>query len=196
VSSQAARSPSALQAVRSAVTERTRRAGGPTRRGPKGPKGKGAYKKGAPASSRIKAGKGLRSPQAAKRASAAAEGGRSPRSSKVVLRRIRPLSVLRVSVLFYVSLSLALFVAAVLLWLGASAVGLIDNLEGFMDEVGFTDFRLRAGPLMVASLAGSVILVVAGSLANLLMAVLYNLIGDVVGGIRIVLSEDTEATGK
>jgi hypothetical protein len=114
----------------------------------------------------------------------------------VVLRRIRPLSVLRVSVLFYVSLSLALFVAAVLLWLGASAVGLIDNLEGFMDEVGFTDFRLRAGPLMVASLAGSVILVVAGSLANLLMAVLYNLIGDVVGGIRIVLSEDTEATGK
>lgn len=232
VSFRAAESPSSQQAVRSAVTEQTRRAGGPSGQGSsdksgasdKGPsgqaRGKGSNGKSGAAGNGL-SGKGstgkasrkgstgkkkLVSPRRTKGIASklsrrhakteAVAAGRSPRSSKVVLRRVRPASVLKVSVLFYLSLALTLFVAGVLLWLGANAVGLIDNLEGFMDEVGFTDFRLQPGPLLAASLAGSIILVIAGSLANVLMAVLYNLIGDVVGGVRIVLTEDTERSEK
>ncbi len=122
--------------------------------------------------------------------------GKAPRSTVVVLRRIRPASVLRVSILFYLSLCLALFTAGVLLWLAANAIGLVGNIEGFMDDVGFTDFRLQAGPLLVGSGLISVVLVATGSLANFLMAVLYNLIGDVVGGIKVVLTEDPEIKKK
>lgn len=98
--------------------------------------------------------------------------------------------------LFYLSLCLALFIASVLLWAGANAIGLVGNVEGFLDEIGFTDFRLRAGPLLIASALISVVLVFVGSLANFLMAVLYNLIGDVVGGVKIVLTEDPETPRK
>lgn len=114
----------------------------------------------------------------------------------MVLHRIHPTSVLRVSVLFYLGVSLALFIAGVLLWIGANVIGLVGNIEGFMDEIGFTDFRLRVAPLLLASALISVILVITGSLANYLMAVLYNLIGDVVGGIKVVLTEDPDVTGK
>ncbi len=53
-----------------------------------------------------------------------------------------------------------------------------------MDEIGFTDFQLRAGQFLKASLVAGVALTVCGSLANLLMAMLYNLISDTFGGSR------------
>lgn len=112
------------------------------------------------------------------------------RTSRVVVRHIDALSVLKVSVLFYLSLSLALVTAGVLLWAGARSIGLIGNVEGFMDKVGFTDFRIQAGQLLQASVIASAVFVVAGSLANLLMAVLFNLISGVVGGVKLVLAED------
>ncbi|MBW3574093.1 MAG: DUF3566 domain-containing protein [Actinobacteria bacterium] len=113
-----------------------------------------------------------------------------PRTTRLVVRHIDPRSALRVSALFYLSLSVALFVAATLLWLGANAIGLVGNIEAFMDEVGFTDFQLRAGQFLKASLITAVVFTVAGSLANFLMAVLYNLISETVGGVSVVLGDD------
>jgi hypothetical protein len=111
----------------------------------------------------------------------------APRSTKVVIDHIDPISVLKLSVLFYLSLALALFIAGVLLWTVARSSGLVANIEGLIADVGFTDFQLRTSPLLGASALASVVLVVTGSLANLLMALLYNLIGDVVGGLKVVL---------
>lgn len=118
------------------------------------------------------------------------EHAKKPRTSRVVLRRIDPISVIKVSVLFYLSLCIALFTAGALLWAAAHAVNLITNLESFMADVGFTDFRLDGTQLMRALAIAGGALVVAGSLANLLMAMLYNLISDVVGGVKVLLVED------
>ena len=157
----------------------------------KGGQAKGNQAKGGPA----KGGPAKQAPNA-KTTTAPAAAGKGRRSTGVVLRRIQPNSVLRVSALFYLGVSLALFIAGVLLWIGANVIGLVGNIEGFMDEIGFTDFRLRPTPLLLASALISVILVTTGSLANYLMAVLYNLIADVVGGIKVVLTEDPDTTGK
>lgn len=116
--------------------------------------------------------------------------GAPPRTSRAVVRHIDPRSALRVSALFYLSISLALFVAGGLLWAAANALGLVANVESFMDEIGFTDFQLRAGQFLKASLVAGVALTVCGSVANLLMAMLYNLISDTFGGIKVVLGED------
>ena len=175
------------------MAERARRSAGPARKGPPGKVGPG--KPGSRKPGRAKPGQG-KQPASAKKDAPQATPGKAPRSTAVVLRRIRPASVLRVSVLFYLSLCLALFVAVVLLWIGANAIGLVGNIEGFMDDVGFTDFRLQPGPLLVGWGLISVIMVVTGSLANFLMAVLYNLIGDVVGGVKVVLTEDPGITKK
>ncbi|MGI9119921.1 MAG: DUF3566 domain-containing protein [Acidimicrobiales bacterium] len=166
------RSLSTIKAAGSGVAERARRYTAPKRSSDRpGERADGHRKKRSRSSPRAKA----------------------SRTSRVVVRRVDALSVLKVSVLFYLSLSLALFTAGVLLWAGARSVGLIGNVEGFMDKVGFTDFRIQAGELLRASIIGSAVFVVAGSLANLLMAVLFNLISGVVGGVKLVLAEDQNA---
>lgn len=170
------------------MADRARRYAVPPRKGQGGKAGDDTKPDGSTAAHNKKPGRG--------RAAATAKAGKAPRSTGVMLTRVHPASVLRVSILFYVSLCLALLVAGVLLWLGASAIGLMSNIEGFMDEVGFTDFRLRGRPVLVASMLAGLVLVVAGSLANYLMAVLYNLIGDIVGGIKVVLTEAHDLTRK
>lgn len=193
MSSRTARSSSTLQAARAAVTERARRSGAATRKGPARRSAAGTPSRAKPGHAQKGPGK---QPSVAKKGAPSTTGGKAPRSTSVVLRRIRPLSVLRVSVLFYLGLCLALFVASVLLWAGANTIGLVGNIEGFMDEVGFTDFRLRPGPLLLTSALVGFVMVIAGSFANYLMAVLYNLIADVVGGIKVVLTEDREIPEK
>ncbi|HEV2768409.1 MAG TPA: DUF3566 domain-containing protein [Acidimicrobiales bacterium] len=157
----------AIHGARSSVVERARRYRPPARRG----RDDGATgKEPGPA-------KGRRSSSSA-------------RTTGVVLRRVAPGSVLKVSALFSLSLGLVLLVAGVLLWSAAHSVGLISNLESFMGDIGFTDFRLEGGQVMKAWLIVGGVLVVGGTLAGVLMAMLYNLLADVVGGVRLLLQED------
>ena len=114
----------------------------------------------------------------------------TPRTSHVVLRRVDPWSVLKLSLVFYLCVCLVLLVASVILWAGASGAGVVENVEGFFQDAGFEDFRFAAGQLLKAFVLGGLILVVAGTLANMLLAALFNLMSDVVGGIRVTLAED------
>ena len=52
-----------------------------------------------------------------------------------VIRKVEPWTVLRFSVLFYLSICLVLLVAGVALWQVASSTGVRDNVEGFMGEL-------------------------------------------------------------
>lgn len=112
------------------------------------------------------------------------------RTSRVVLRRIDPWTVLKVSMLFYLSMCIVLLTSGMLLWAAASSVGVLENIENFVTSVGFDDFRFQATVILRASALGGLVLVVSGTFANVLMAVLYNLINDVVGGLKITLAED------
>lgn len=212
MSSKVTRSLNAVQAVRASVTEKVGRdaAGpkpekaGPEKSGPEksGPGKSGPAKSGSSGSRPKPQRGGAGSGQPAKKATPTArlagmatskrrqKGPSAPaaaRSTKVVIARVDPFSVLKLSVVFYLSLALALFVAGVILWTVARSSGLVANVESLVADVGFTDFRLRTGPLLGASALASAVLVVTGSLANLLMALLYNLLGGVVGGLKVVL---------
>ena len=114
----------------------------------------------------------------------------APRSSRVVLKRLDPFSVLKVSLLFYLSMFLILLIATVLLWGAAESVGVVGNFESFMDSIGFTDFTFEAPQLLRGAGLGGAVLVLAGTFGNVVMAVLYNLISDVVGGVKVTLGED------
>jgi hypothetical protein len=99
--------------------------------------------------------------------------------------------VLRVSLLFYASLLLAALFASTLLWLVASQLSVLDNVEEFMGEMlSIEDFEFVGSSLLrVVALAGAM-LVVLGTVANVLLAMLYNLISDVVGGVELTLLEE------
>ena len=106
------------------------------------------------------------------------------------MRKIDTWSVFRVSVLFYFALYLVLLVAGAILWAAATATGLRENVESFIaDLIASGKFEFVGAELFRAAAIGGVILVVLGAAANLLLAVLYNLISEVVGGISMVVEE-------
>jgi hypothetical protein len=110
-----------------------------------------------------------------------------------VIRRVDTWTVLRFSVLFYLSMLVVFVVAGVLLWAAASAAGAVDNVEKFVEDLFVLEsFSIRAGLIFRATVVGGLVIVLLGTGANVLMTVIYNLTSDVVGGIEVtVLEEDT-----
>jgi hypothetical protein len=117
-----------------------------------------------------------------------------PRASRVVLRRVDPWAVLKVSALFWFSIVLILLTAGVLLWAAAASVGLVSGIEDAMAGFGFEDYEFLPGKILRGAALVGLVLSVAGTLGNVLLAVLYNLISDTVGGLRLTLSEDVPSS--
>ena len=108
-----------------------------------------------------------------------------------VVRKIDTWSVLKVSALFFLSLVLVLLIAGVILWAGGSVVGAIDGVEKFMRAIGFEDFQFIGTQLLRGFTAAGLVFVLLGTGLSVLVAVIYNLISDLVGGIELqVLEED------
>lgn len=111
-----------------------------------------------------------------------------------VVRKLDTWSVLKVSVLFYLSLVVVVVLAGVLLWLAGSTVGAIDNVEKFMRGIGFEKFRFIGSQLLRGVIAVGLMMVVIGTGLTVLISVIYNLISDVVGGIQLTVLEEEPAT--
>ena len=108
-----------------------------------------------------------------------------------VIRRVDVWTVLRFSMLFYLSILLVSLVAGLLLWIAASVVGVIDNIEKFVTDLfALESFSLSGGLILESSLLGGLVMVLLGTGANVLMAVIYNLTSDVVGGIEVTVLEE------
>ena len=115
------------------------------------------------------------------------------RKVKRIVRHIDPWSVLKLSLLFYACLFVVFMVAGTLLWNLAGAAGTISSIESFIKDIGaFKTFSFSGATIFRASFLAGLILVIAGSGLNVLLTVLFNLISDLVGGIRIsVIEEET-----
>ncbi len=101
----------------------------------------------------------------------------------------------KVSALFHLTLVFVLLVAGVLLWAVGSSAGAIHSIEKFMRSIGFEGFRFVGSQLLRGFAAFGVVLVVVGTGLSVLVAVVYNLISDVVGGIQYVVLEETPRPG-
>ena len=118
---------------------------------------------------------------------------RRPRVRRVsrVVRRVDAWSVLKVSLILYALAYLILLVAGVLLWKVAIETGTLANVEGFVRELfGLTTFVLHGKDLYRASWTIGAFLVVAGTGLNVTVAVMFNLITDLVGGVRVTVLEE------
>lgn len=111
-----------------------------------------------------------------------------------VIRKIDPWTILRFSVLFYVSMLVVVLVAGTLLWVAASSVGVVDNVEKFIKELfALESFRISGVKLFTSSVVGGLVLVLLGTGLNVLMAVVYNLTADIVGGVEVTMLEEENA---
>ena len=122
-----------------------------------------------------------------------------PRIRRVtrVVRHVDTWSVFKVALVFNIFLYIVCLTAGVLLWQVAYTTGTVDNIENFFLETGWKTFELKGGEIYhQAWIAG---LFVSAGLTGLavLMATMFNLITDLVGGIRVsVLEEEVVARGE
>jgi hypothetical protein len=111
----------------------------------------------------------------------------------MVLRRIDVVSVFKVSVVFYMCVLAVLIVAGAVLWNVAAAFGVITTVEKMVRSLfALTSFQLQPVPALVwGSVIGGAVCFL-GVVFNVAAAVFYNLISDVVGGVRIMIASDQE----
>jgi len=171
-----------------------------------------------------------------------------------IVRHVEPWSVLKISVLFFLSLFLIICVASAVLWNAARSAGAIDDVESFITSLGFgncedidgdtattpsttpstidgaadqvgggagssttvpvvpeTDesstlpdedgkcaegqrlvggFEFEDQRIFQAFALGGVVLVLAGAAASVVVALLFNLISDLTGGVRVTVLEE------
>jgi hypothetical protein len=132
---------------------------------------------------------------------------------------IDPWSVFKLSVLFYICVCLIVVVAGTLLWNVGRSAGTVDDVESFItrmgaygtctlkaevpagtpfeqdddcaeDEVLVGGYKLDDGTIFRVAAIGGGILVVAGSIGNVLMVVLLNLLNELTGGLRYTVVKE------
>jgi hypothetical protein len=118
------------------------------------------------------------------------EERRAPRQTTVVVRRVHPWSVLKFSLLFYFCLMLIMLFALLILYWVLGVIGVLDSISHLFGELlAVRDFRINGVWIFSRMFLLGVVGVVIWSLINMCVALLYNLVSDVVGGIQITLAE-------
>ncbi len=118
--------------------------------------------------------------------------GRRPRVRRVtrVVRHVDPWSVFKVALVFNLVLYIVLLTAGVLLWNVAYATGTVDNLERFFESFGWSSFEFHGGAIFHAAWIAGLFGVIGLTGAAVLGATLFNLITDLVGGVRLTVLEE------
>ena len=117
---------------------------------------------------------------------------RGPRVRRVsrVIREIDPWSAFRVGIVFHGVLYLMALIALVLLWSVASATGTIDNIERFLESFGWESFQFNGVQLFFNTMFLGLFVVVLLTTIWVLCATVFNLITDLVGGVRVSVLEE------
>jgi hypothetical protein len=108
----------------------------------------------------------------------------------VVVRKVGPWSVFKLSLVFYFCVMLVLLGAGIILYGMLGAIGALDSTTRLIRDL-FADetFVINGRWLFSRGLTIGLVLVVVWSLINVFIAFLYNLISDLVGGVEVTLAE-------
>ena len=123
---------------------------------------------------------------------AAAVGPTSTRRVTRTIRHVDPFSIFKVALVFHVVLYLTLLLAGVLLWNVANATGTVDNVERFMESFGWDTFQFKGGELFHQAWILGLFGVVGLTGVAVLAATTFNLITDLVGGVRVTVLENDQ----
>lgn len=111
-----------------------------------------------------------------------------------LVRHVEPWSVLKVSLILYFCAWVVMLFVGVTLWNLAVNSGLVANIENFVVELfALESFKINADQIFRIAAVGGLVLVLAGSGLTVLGAVLFNLISDVTGGVRLTVIEEETA---
>ena len=118
--------------------------------------------------------------------------GRKPRVRRVtrVVRHVDPWSVFKIAIVANLVLYIIVLTASVLLWNVANATGTVQNVERFFESFGWNSFEFNGGELYHAGWIAGLFVVIGLTGLSILAATLFNLITDLVGGVRFTVLEE------
>jgi Transmembrane domain of unknown function (DUF3566) len=130
---------------------------------------------------------------------------RGARRTRVEIRRLAPISVLKFSLIFYFCVFLVVYLAMAIIWAVLSASGVIDSLEQLLGTVfpsqgaftptgglstkGAPPLEIDTGKVFTWIFIAGCVGVAIWSFINVFVAVMYNLISDIVGGVEVTLAD-------
>ncbi|MBW3603349.1 MAG: DUF3566 domain-containing protein [Actinobacteria bacterium] len=107
----------------------------------------------------------------------------------IMVRRVDPWSVLKISVVFYTCMLIIAMLANAVFWAFVGRLGLIDQVTEIAGALNIA-LSINTGNILRAFFLVGVLGVIFWSAVNVFLAFLYNLVADLIGGIRIDLAED------
>lgn len=113
-----------------------------------------------------------------------------------ILRRVDPWSVLKVAFIFSICMYGVIIVSSLLVWRAAVGAGVVDDIESFVVDLGFNDFEFVPEQMFRALLYGGAVAIFVATFLAVLGTVLFNLISDLVGGIRLSMVEQQLLDGE
>jgi len=130
---------------------------------------------------------------------------RGVRRTRVEIRRVGPISVLKFSLIFYFCVFLVIYLALAIIWAILSASGVIDSLEQLLGTIfpsgagisptgevstgGAPPIEIDSGSVFTWMFLAGCVGVAVWSFINVFVAVMYNLISDIVGGVEVTLAD-------
>jgi hypothetical protein len=118
--------------------------------------------------------------------------GRRPRVRRVtrVVRHVDPWSTFKLALVFSLVGYLVCLTSGVLLWRVADSTGTLDNVERWFTQFGWETFEFDGSEIFHNAWIIGLFAAVGLTGAAVLMATLFNLVSDIVGGIRVTVLEE------
>jgi len=99
-------------------------------------------------------------------------------------------SVLKLAIVLYTCLYLAVLGTLALVWGIAYSSGQIDKVQSFLADVGLENYRFYGDQMFRACAAIGAVGVLAATIITVLTAALVNVVSEMTGGIRLVVIEE------
>lgn len=117
---------------------------------------------------------------------------RRPRVRRVtrVLRHIDPWSAFKVGALFSLVLYVICLTSGVMLWRVAESTGTLGNVERWFTQFGWETFEFDGGAVFDAAWVIGLFIAVGLTGFFVLVATVFNLVSDIVGGVRVSVLEE------
>lgn len=126
--------------------------------------------------------------------SQAPQGGYRVRRVRRLVRHVEPWSVLKVCLVLYLCVWGLLVIATRMLWSAADEAGTIAKIESFVEELfALESFEFDSAQIFRIFVLGGLVVVVGGIGVTVVLAVLFNLISDLTGGVRFTMIEEETA---
>lgn len=113
------------------------------------------------------------------------------RKVRRLIRHVDPWSVLKASLLFFLSLWLVFMIAAVIVWAVARGSGTVSKIETFVQSnLSVSDWKLNGDFLFRQFGLVGLILTFASTVAATIATLVFNLISDIIGGVWVTVIEE------